>query len=132
MAGASPSSPHRIAAALIAGAAALAASRSGLAAQSPNAGRLLLQQCEAMLSGTAESTARMTCENTIWSTLRVIEQIRQDNPSLRLRYCAPDNISLGQGATLYVRYVRTHPDALDMPAEHALLRALEAAYPCRS
>src|SRR5262249_47553386 len=124
MVGASPSWPHRIAFALIAGVAALAASRSGLAAQSPNAGRVLLQQCEAMLSGTAEITARMTCENTIWSTLRVIEGIRQENPSLKMQYCAPDGISLAQGAALYVKYVRTHPDTLDMPAEHALLRAL--------
>jgi Rap1a immunity proteins len=121
---------HRIAVALTAWATTLASAQLSPAAQSPNKAGMLLRQCEAMLSRTAEAPALMTCENTIWSTLRAIEQIKLENPSLKLRYCAPGEVSVARGAALYAAYVNAHPEALNMPAEHALILALEAAYPC--
>ena len=99
--------------------------------QNPNEGGLLLQQCEAMLSGTAEIEGRMRCENTIRSTLRTIDWIKQENPNMRPTYCAPGEVSIAEGAKLYVAYVNPHPSTIHMPAEHALIQAREAAYPCR-
>jgi hypothetical protein len=114
----------------IAWAIALLAPGRVSAGQNPNEASMLLQQCEAMLSGNAEITARMSCENTIWSTLRVVERIKLDNPGMKIAYCAPGEISVTNAATLYVGYVNTHPETVHMPAEHALILALEAAYPC--
>ena len=115
---------------LFTAAAALLSTRLAVAEQNSNEGGMLLRQCEAMLSGTAEITARMTCENTVWSTLRAVERIKQENPKIQLGYCAPGEISIAQGAKLYVVCVNTHPEAVHMPAEHVLILALEAVYPC--
>jgi Rap1a immunity proteins len=111
-------------------AVALMSAEPVFSVQNSNEGGVLLKQCEAMLSGTAEIEARMKCENTIRSTLRTIDWIKQENPKMKPTYCAPGEVSIAQGATLYVAYVRTHPSTVHMPAEHALIQALEAAYPC--
>jgi hypothetical protein len=113
---------HRIGFVLIAGAAALVGPGHASGDQNPNEAGTLLQQCEAMLSGVAEITARMSCENTIWSTMRAIEQIKLENPGVK--------IAVTRGAALYVEYVRAHPETVHESAEHALILALEAAYPC--
>jgi Rap1a immunity proteins len=102
-----------------------------LSGQNPNEGGMLLQQCEAMLSGTAEIEARLRCENTVGSTLRAVDWIKQENPKIKLAYCAPGEVSVVAGARLYVAYVNTHPSTIHMPAEQVLIQALEAAYPCR-
>ena len=115
---------------LLVGTAVLLSAGLATAQQNSNEGGMLLRQCEAMLSGTAEIAARMTCENTVWSTLRAVEQIKQENSSMKLGYCAPGEISVAQAAKLYVGYVNTHPETLHMPAEHALILALESFYPC--
>ena len=114
---------------LVCTAALLSAGRAA-GQQNSNEGGMLLRQCEAMLSGTAEIAARMTCENTVWSTLRAVEQIKQENSSMKVGYCAPGQISVAQAAKLYVEYVNTHPETLRIPAEHALILALESFYPC--
>jgi hypothetical protein len=116
---------------LIAVAVALADAGPVLSGQNPNEGGMLLQQCEAMLSGRAEIEGRMRCQNTIGSTLRAIDWIKQENPKIKLAYCAPGEVSVAEGAKLYVAYVNTHPSTIHMPAEHVLIQALEAAYPCR-
>jgi hypothetical protein len=118
-------------ASLVALAVALMSAEPALSAQNPDEGGVLLQQCEAMLSGTAEIEARIKCENTIRSTLRTIDWIKQENPKMRPTYCAPGEVSIAEGAKLYVAYVNTHPSTIHVPAEHALIQALEAAYPCR-
>jgi hypothetical protein len=100
--------------------------------ENPNEGGALLRQCEAMLSGTAEAEARMTCENTIWSTLRAIEGVEKETPGMKSVYCAPAAISIAEGARLYVRYLNATPSALHMPAEHVLILSLKSAYPCPS
>ena len=115
---------------LLIGVGALLNAGPAAAQQNSNEGGMLLRQCEAMLSGTAEIAARMTCENTIWSTLRAVERIKQENSSMKLGYCAPEQISVTQAAKLYVGYVNAHPETLHMPAEHALILALESTYPC--
>ena len=98
--------------------------------QNPIEAGTLLRQCEAMLSGVAEVTARLSCENTIRSTMRAIEQIKLENPGMKIAYCAPGEISVTRGATLYVEYVNAHPETVHTSPEHALILALEAAYPC--
>ena len=98
--------------------------------QSPNGAKALLRQCEAMLSGEAEVEARMTCENTIWSSLQTIEAIEKQDLGTKPIYCAPQKISVVDGARLYVRFVNANPALLDLPAEHVLIQALKAAYPC--
>ena len=123
---------HRIGFVLIAGAAALVGPGHASGDQNPNEAGTLLRQCEAMLSGVAEITARMSCENTIWSTMRAIEQIKLENPGMKIAYCAPGEISVTRGATLYVEYVNAHPETVHGSAEHALILALEAAYPCQA
>ncbi len=115
---------------MIAGAAALLGAGHASADQNVNEAGTLLRQCEAMLSGVAEVTARMSCENTIWSTMRAIEQIKLENPGMKIAYCAPGEISVTQGAKLYAAYVNAHPETVHTSAEHALILALEAAYPC--
>ena len=55
---------------------------------------------------------------------------RAGMPAPSSRYCAPGEVSVARAAALYVAYVNAHPEALNMPAEHALILALEAAYPC--
>ncbi len=102
------------------------------AEQAPNEAHMLLDQCQAMLAGDAEVMARMTCENTIWSTLRAIERVQQENPQIKPPYCLPGGRepSIGEGARLYVEYVNTHPETAHMAAEHALILALRASYPC--
>jgi hypothetical protein len=113
-------------------AAAFALIGRASAEQAPNEAHMLLEQCQAMLSGDAEIMARMTCENTIWSTLRAIERVRQDNPDMKPPYCLPGGRepSIGEAARLYVEYVNTHPETAHMAAEHALILALKASYPC--
>jgi hypothetical protein len=92
---------------------------------------LLLQQCDAMLSRTAEITGRTACEDTISSALRAIEPREPEDPGTKRVYCAPREISTTQGAALYVEYVNTHPQTARLPAERALIMALKAAYPCQ-
>jgi hypothetical protein len=115
---------------LIVGAVAALGTEPASAELKTNEPNILLQQCDAMLSRTAEITGRMACEDTISSTLRAIEQFKQDDPGMKLTYCAPGAISATQGATLYVEYVNTHPETARMLAEQTLILALKAAYPC--
>jgi len=98
--------------------------------QNPYEAGTLLRQCEAMLSGVAELEARVSCENTIRSTMRATEEIKLENPGTKIAYCAPGEIPVTRGATLYVEYVNTHPETVHASPEHALILALEAAYPC--
>jgi hypothetical protein len=91
---------------------------------------LLLQQCDAMLSHTAEITGRIACEDAIASALRAIEETERGDPSLKPAYCAPNEVSATEGAVLYAEYVNTHPETVRLPAERALVLALQAAYPC--
>ena len=121
---------HRIGLLLMAGAVALLGTRHASGGENSKEAGTLLRQCEAMLSGEAEITARMNCENTIWSTMRAIEQIKLENPGMKIAYCAPGEVSVTRGATLYVEYVNLHPESVHTSAEHALILALEAAYPC--
>lgn len=123
-----PFTPGLILAAVV---ALLSGAYPASAEENSNDGGALLRQCEAMLSGTAEAEARMTCENTIWSTLRAIEGIEKETPGMKSVYCAPAEVSIAEGARLYVRYVNANPATLHMPAEHILILALKAAYPCQ-
>jgi Rap1a immunity proteins len=115
---------------LIVGAVAARGTEPASAALKTNEPNILLQQCDAMLSCETEITGRMACEDTISSTLQAIEQFKQDDPGMKLAYCAPGEISATQGATLYVEHVKTHPETALMSAEQALILALKAAYPC--
>jgi hypothetical protein len=120
------------AAAILAAGAALLAPVAAWAAQEPNTAETLLQQCEAYVSEDAENQARMTCENTIWSILQAMDYSPKVDPSFKAPYCKPlgTQISIREGADLYVKYVNEHPELLHEPAEHAVIQAIRAAYPC--
>lgn len=111
---------------------AVAVVGTGLTAAEPNTNKpdMLLQQYHAMLSRKAGIVARVGCQDTIASTLRAIEQLKPDDPGMELAYCAPGEISATQGATLYVKYVNTHPQTGHVPAKRALILALKATNPC--
>jgi hypothetical protein len=102
------------------------------AQQEPNTARVLLDQCTAYLSGHAEAPARITCENTILSTLRTIEAL----PSIGLEFKPPfcfrggSAPSARQAAQIFEKYVRGHPDMLSQPAELVVISAMKDAYPC--
>ena len=123
---------HRIGFVLIAGAAALVGAGHASGDQNPNEAGTLLRQCEAMLSGVAEITARMSCENTIWSTLKAMDVSKTVDANFKAPYCKPEgmDISVRQGADIFVRYVNEHPELLRYPAEHAVILAIRSAYPC--
>ena len=83
---------------------------SASAAQQANTVEMLLQQCEAYVSEDAENPSRMTCENTIWSTLQAMDVSRKVDPAFRPPYCKPEGtqISIREGADLFVKYVNEH------------------------
>ena len=114
---------------LIAG--ALGAGRAA-AEQQPNTAETLLQQCEAYAAGDAEVMSRMTCENTIWSTLKAMDVSKAVDAKFKAPYCKPEgtDISVRQGADIFVKYVNLHPDVLHYAAEHAVIMAIRNAYPC--
>src|SRR5215475_1628627 len=120
------------AAAILSAGAAIVAPGPARAAQEPNTAETLLQQCEAYVSEDAENQARMTCENTIWSILQAMDYSPKVDPSFKAPYCKPEGtqISIREGADLYVKYVNAHPELLHEPAEHAVIQAIRAAYPC--
>lgn len=117
---------------LAAGLAVLSPGTGWAAGQEPNTAETLLQQCEAYVSEDAENQARMTCENTIWSILQAMDYSPKVDPSFKAPYCKPEGtqISIREGADLYVKYVNAHPELLHEPAEHAVIQAIRAAYPC--
>ena len=102
------------------------------AEQQPNTAEALLHQCEAYVSGDAEALSRMTCENTIWSTLKAMDVSKTVDPKFKAPYCKPEgmDISVRQGADIFVKYVNEHPDLLRYPAEHAVILAIRSVYPC--
>jgi Rap1a immunity proteins len=102
------------------------------AEQQPNTAEALLHQCEAYVSGDAEALSRMTCENTIWSTLKAMDVSKTVDPKFKAPYCKPEgmDISMRQGADVFVKYVNEHPDVLRYPAEHAVILAIRSVYPC--
>ena len=102
------------------------------AEQQPNTAEALLHQCEAYVSGDAEALSRMTCENTIWSTLKAMDVSKTVDPKFKAPYCKPEGmeISVRQGADIFVKYVNEHPDVLRYPAEHAVILAIRSVYPC--
>ena len=110
-------------------AALLARPAQGLAAQQSNEARGLLPQCAAYIAGDAEVAAQMTCENTIWSILRTVEKIQLGQPDFKPPFCGKKP-SVSQAARLFVEYVNTHPNALQQPAEYAVIDALKESYPC--
>ena len=112
-------------------AGALGAGRAA-AEQQPNTAETLLQQCEAYAAGDAEVMSRMTCENTIWSTLKAMDVSKTVDAKFKAPYCKPEGmeISVRQGADIFVKYVNEHPDVLRYPAEHAVILAIRSAYPC--
>jgi len=118
--------------ALIVAMAAILAAGSASAAQQPNTAETLLQQCEAYVSEDAENPSRMTCENTIWSTLQAVDFSKKVDPAFRPPYCKPEGteISIREGADLFVKYVNEHPALLHDPAEHAVILSIRSAYPC--
>ena len=87
------------------------------AEQQPNTAEALLHQCEAYVSGDAEALSRMTCENTIWSTLKAMDVSKTVDPKFKAPYCKPEGmeISVRQGADLFVKYVNEHPDCYAIP-----------------
>jgi hypothetical protein len=107
---------------------------SASAAQQANTVEMLLQQCEAYVSEDAENPSRMTCENTIWSTLQAMDVSRKVDPAFRPPYCKPEGtqISIREGADLFVKYVNEHPELLHDPAEKAVILSIRSAYPCAS
>jgi hypothetical protein len=113
-------------------AAILAAGPVAAAPQAPNTTRELLRQCEAYVAEDAEDTSRMTCENTIWSTLKAMDFSKRLDPAFRPPYCKPEGteISVRQGADLFVTYVNENPELLQEPAEKAVILAIRHAYPC--
>jgi Rap1a immunity proteins len=119
-------------AALVAAAAVLVAGPAWAAPQEPNTAEWLLRQCEAYVAEDAENPSRMTCENTIWSTLRAMDFSKKVDPAFKPPYCKPEGteISIREGADLYVKYVNRHPEVLHEPAEHAVILAIRSAYPC--
>ena len=102
------------------------------AEQQPNTAETLLHQCQAYVSGDAEALSRMTCENTIWSTLKAMDVSKTVDPKFTAPYCKPEgmDISVRQGADIFVKYVNEHPDVLRYPAEHAVILAIRSVYPC--
>ncbi len=45
--------------------------------------------------------------------------------------CVPAEISLGQLARIYVKYMDDHPEKMDLPAAGSLLQAIMTAFPCQ-
>ena len=113
--------------------AAMIVSAGALGAQQqPNTAESLLTQCQAYVAEDSEVMSRMTCENTIWSTMKAMEVSKTLDASFKAPYCRPEahDISVREAATLFVAYVNLHPDVLHLPAEHAVLMALRNSYPC--
>jgi hypothetical protein len=102
------------------------------APQEPNTAESLLHQCEAFVSEDAEVMSQMTCENTIWTTLKAMDFSKTIDPAFRPPYCKPSGqeISVREGAELFVKYVNEHPEVLHEPAEHAVILAIRSVYPC--
>lgn len=125
-------SPRRRALALFPTAAAVLAALPALAQQKPNTAESLLRQCEAYVAHDAEVLSQMTCENTIWSTLRAMEASKSIESGFKTPYCKPEgrDIPVAEAARLYVVYVNTHPELLREPAEKAVLLAVRSVYPC--
>ena len=123
--------PIRFLALLAAITLGFSAARAG-AEQQPNTAETLLQQCEAYVAGDAEVMSRMTCENTIWSTLKAMDVSKAVDAKFKAPYCKPEgtDISVRQGADIFVKYVNLHPDVLHYAAEHAVILAIRNAYPC--
>lgn len=117
---------------LTAAAALALAAGPARAAQEPSNAENLLQQCEAYISEDAENASRMTCENTIWSTLKAMDYSRKVDPAFKPPYCKPEGtqIPVREGADLYVKYVNEHPEVMHEPAEEAVILAIRSAYPC--
>jgi len=74
----------------------------------------------------------MTRENTICSTLQATDFSKKVDPAFRPPYCKPEGteISIREGADLFVKYVNEHPALLHDPAEHAVNLSIRSAYPC--
>jgi hypothetical protein len=105
---------------------------AALAQDEPNTARVLLDQCTAYLSGHAEAPARITCENTISSTLRAVEAIRSIDREFKPPFCIRGgNLpSANQAALIFEKYARSHPDVLGLSPELVVISAMKEAYPC--
>jgi hypothetical protein len=105
---------------------------TSFAQEEPNSARVLADQCTAYLSGSAEPPARITCENTILSTLRTIEALPSIDLEFKPLFCFRDGSapSARQAAQIFEKYVRDHPDMLSQPAELVVISAMKDAYPC--
>jgi hypothetical protein len=100
--------------------------------------RHLLVACDAMdrlaqgtIPSVQESAEIMVCHAYLrgtWDTM-LIMNIALEQPQ---RVCSPPGgLQNQQGARLFVKYLRAHPEAMDLPASLVYMAALVETYPCK-
>lgn len=95
----------------------------------------LLPKCKALLnSAGADAFNAGYCGGFLDAAYSMVQlwQVTDESASRprTIRYCAPENVTNGQIARVFVKDLEDHPEELHRPASLLYAWALEKAFPC--
>ncbi len=108
------------------------ASPAGLAAQeNDGTGLALLRDCEEGLRASGDFARARYCSGVVRGTARTLALLQQDGSVTEARACLPAGTPDARLVTIVLGYLSEHPDELHLPDVQLVLKAVEAAFPCR-